>query len=80
MGDILNNLSSITAMSENLVSSISGSFSPEQLMAKAVAFGQGLLAKLLGMIPESVMNIYNQHTVLCMLAAICLLALIGYEG
>ena len=80
MGDILNNLPNIPAIPENIIGDISGAFSPEQIMAKAVAFGQGLLAKLLGMIPESVMNIYNQHTVLCMLAAICILALIAYEG
>ena len=80
MGDILNNLPNIPAIPENLIGDISGAFSPEQIMAKAIAFGQGLLTKLLGMIPESVMNIYYQHTVLCMLAAICVLCLIAYEG
>lgn len=80
MGDILNKIPNIPAIPENLVGDISAALAPEQLMAKAGAFVQGLIAKLLGMIPESVMNIYNQHTVLCMLAAICVLALVAYEG
>ena len=74
MGDILNKIPNIPALPDNLVGDISGAISPEQIMAKAGAFVQGLIAKVIGMIPESVMNIYNQHTVLCMLAAICVLA------
>lgn len=80
MGDILNKIPNIPALPDNLVGDISGAISPEQIMAKAGAFVQGLIAKVIGMIPESVMNIYNQHTVLCMLAAICVLALVAYEG
>jgi hypothetical protein len=64
---------------ENLGNLVSG-FSVEEIIGKAGAYFNGLIAKLVAMIPPSVMALYNTHKVVFLLAAICLLVLVAYEG
>lgn len=75
MGDIINNATQIT-LPGNLVSG----FSFEQIGANIGAYLHGLIAKIIAMIPEQIMAIYNQHTVLFVLALACILGIIAFEG
>lgn len=73
MGDILNNL---PAMPDN----IGGSLSFDQIIGHLGVYFNGLIDKLVGMIPAPLMAIYNEHKVLFLLALVCILALVAFEG
>lgn len=79
MPDIMNNIPAIGDLTGKL-GDLAAGFSVENLMGKAGAYVNGLVAKLVAMIPESVKMLYNTHKVLFLLAAICVLVLVAYEG
>lgn len=70
MGEIANK------MLENATSS----FSPDQLIGQIGSYFNGLLDTLVNMIPAEIMAIYNTHTALFLIAAICIVTLIAFEG
>ena len=82
MGDILNNLPAmpeIPALPEGL-GNLAGSFSFEAIWAKICEFFGGHIANLKAMVPAQIMDIYNTHKVLFLLAIICVLGLVAFEG
>ncbi len=76
MGDFLNNL---PAIPESL-GKLGGGLSVEQIFGHLGAYLNGLIDKAVGMVPAQIMDFYNTHKVLCLLAVICLLGLIAFEG
>ena len=79
MGDMLNNL---PALPENLGSlfNFGGSVSFDQIISHLGAYFNGLIAKLVAMVPEQIMAVYNQHKILVLLAIICILGIVAFEG
>ena len=57
-----------------------GSFDINAIIGKIGVFFKGLLDKAIGLVPEQIMGLYNQHKVLVLLALVCLLTLIAFEG
>ena len=79
MGDILNQLPAIPGIPEDLESVI-GSFSFEKIWSQFTAYIMGYVEMAKGMIPAPVVEFYNTHTVVFLLALVCALALVAFEG
>lgn len=50
------------------------------VIEKIGAFFNGIVAHGVALIPQPIVDFYNTHTVLCILALVCVLALIAFEG
>ncbi|MBQ8413966.1 MAG: hypothetical protein IJX58_01805 [Clostridia bacterium] len=82
MGDILNNVPDISGITDSIgkLGSLGSSFSPDQLLANIKTFFDGIVEKVVALVPGQVMDIYNTHKVLCILALVCILGVIAFEG
>lgn len=57
-----------------------GSFDINAIIGKIGEFFNGLVAKAVALVPAQIMDLYNQHKVLVLLALVCLLVLVAFEG
>ena len=57
-----------------------GSFDINAIIGKIGGFFNGLLDKAVALVPAQIMDLYNQHRVLVLLALVCLLTLVAFEG
>lgn len=75
MPDISNLIPDLSQLGGSL-----GSFDINAIIGKIGGFFNGLLDKAVALVPAQIMDLYNQHRVLVLLAVVCLLTLVAFEG